>query len=156
MANLIRTTSLPHRRSSMKKLSVSSIHKFRKHWESVGMQVQLHCKKRFDISRPQPVFNLPNSPSSGKIQLLQAREGLVSDIGLDWKMDNLFYSVALYINYRVGILWYITGTIYSKLREFNFFLTVPVRWCNVWFQPIGGWPGLRARQEDTTVKIDNR
>ncbi len=89
----------------MKKLSVSSIHKFRKHWESVGMQVQLHCKKRFDISRPQPVFNLPNAPSSEKIKLFQAREGLVSDIPAgDWKMDNLFLQCSIIYNLSCRII----------------------------------------------------
>jgi hypothetical protein len=95
----------------MKKLSVSSIHKFRKHWESVGMQVQIYysehysVKKKLDIFRPQPVFNLPNAPSSGKIKLFQATEGLVSDIPAgDWKMDNLFLQCSIIYNLSCRII----------------------------------------------------
>ncbi len=41
---------------------------------------QIHCKKGWRFSRPQPGCHLPNSPWPEKIYLFPARESLVCDI----------------------------------------------------------------------------
>jgi hypothetical protein len=73
-------------------------------------------KKGWPFSHPQPGCHLPNSPWSGKIKLLPAREGLVSDTPAgEGKMANrFFYSEWL----RAHLLtWTETQVIWSEPRS---------------------------------------
>jgi hypothetical protein len=55
-------------------------------------EMNIQCKKRLTNFRPHTGCHYPNSPWTGKIKLIPARESLVSDIPAgDEKMANLFY-----------------------------------------------------------------